>query len=129
MAHLSKAQVKKMETVREDMASYLKDLMAGIERGEIGEVIQFCNSASIRIDVQCLLKRRLSASECDSLSLTPEACAGLYGVKFGRACMIAYNMKTTRQLCRTMLRRGYMEGVKMELENVLRRVNMEAYAL
>lgn len=127
MAHLRKADVRRMIALRTDMVSYLRDLMLGIHAGDYAGVAEFCNTANVSIDVSALLRRPLTRFESVALLLTPEETSEAYGARFGHAHMIAKNMQATRQLCRSMLRTGRMEGIGPRLADLLGEV--EAYAL
>lgn len=127
MAHLTKADRRRMIEIRTDYVSYLRTLMESVNSGDLEPVIEFCNRSSVKIDVECLLQRRLNDEEGTCLLLTPEVTTEALGAKFGRAHMIAYNMKHTRQLCRTLLRQGRIEGIGRQFAELLEEV--EAYAV
>lgn len=126
MAHLSKAQKRQIVANRQDMVKYLRDLSAQAVDGNFTGVIEFCNTASVKIDVECLLNRPLTVEEATALLLTPEDTDATYGQAFGRAHSTALNMKHTRQLCRTLMRQNRVERIAPSLAELLG--EMEAYA-
>lgn len=100
MAHYTKADKRALSAIRNSYATYLRNLCASGNR-EI--VIQFCNSANVRWDVEAMLKRELTESEAVALLYCPEDNAR-FGEVFQRAHSVALNLKHARQLCRTVLR-------------------------
>lgn len=126
MAHMTKADKRRLVAIRTDMVAYLRDLMLSVHAGDIAGVIDFVNNGSVAIDVSSLLKRDLTRLESVSLLLTPEDTGEAYGARFGQAHMIATNMKAARMLCRGMLRQGRIEGIGPQLAELLGSV--EAYA-
>lgn len=126
MAHITKADKRRLVAIRTDMVSYLRDLMLSVHAGDIAGVIDFVNNGSVAIDVSALLRRDLTRFESVALLLTPEETSEAYGANFGHAHMIAVNMKSTRMLCRGMLRQGRIEGIGPQLAELLGSV--EAYA-
>jgi hypothetical protein len=117
-----------MTAIRTDMVAYLRELMAGLATGDTDMVIEFCNTGSIKNDTESLLGRSLTGIECEGLLCTPEGTSDLFGERFGQVHMVAYNMKHTRQLCRTLLRQGKLEGIMTHLSDLLHDAENFAYA-
>ena len=129
MAHLSKADKRQIVANRQDMVKYLRVLSAEATTGNLTGVVQFCNISSVKIDVECLLNRPLTAVESVSLLLTPEDTTNAYGVDFGHAHAVALNMKHTRQLCRTLMRQNRIDRLGSSLAELLGEIeDFEGYA-
>jgi len=126
MAHLNRKQKNRLAEIRENMTTYLVELMEAANQGNVPAIMEFCNSGSVKLDVEWLLARPLSDSEATALLTTPEDNSDVYGAKFGKAHAIALNMKHTRQLCRTLCRQARMEKIGPTLADLLGEI--EAYA-
>lgn len=126
MGHLSKAQVRRVIATRQNMVQYLRDLSSQAAAGDFTGVIEFCNSASVKLDVEGLLEAHIDDAQATSLLLTPETTQEMYGDTFGKAHATALNMKHTRQLCRTLMRQNRVERIAPSLVDLLE--EMEGYA-
>lgn len=125
MAHLTKAQKRRIIETRQDMVTYLRDLSKQAETGDLTGVIEFCNTASVKLDVECLLNASISDVQATALLNTPESTGEQYGERFGRAHATALNMKHTRQLCRTLMRQNRIEGIARSLAELLGEIEFD----
>jgi hypothetical protein len=115
MAHLTKAQKRRMVALRTDMSRYMRDLMAGIQTGDLSNVIEWVNTGSVKADVEGLLRRELSPSEAVSLLESPEDQTDS---KLAHAHMLALGFKSARMSVRNLLRLGRMEGIPPVLQTL-----------
>lgn len=111
---------------RTDMVKYLRDLMESIRNGDTSEVMEFVNSASVRIDTESILGRKLTQKEMQDTGNLLLKHTSYSDAKLAQARCIAENLQNVRKLCRTQLQLGRAEGTLPSLQAVL--CEVEAYA-
>jgi hypothetical protein len=121
--HYGKASKRLLSKIRNNYVEYLRSLAA---YGTPADIIEYANNISVKMDVETLLGYDLDPVEAEHLLLTPEDTEKLLGTEFGRAHMMALNLKHARQSLRTMLREHRMVEARDELLKAVSTVSFYA---
>jgi hypothetical protein len=110
--HYGKASKRLLSKIRNGYAAYLRTLATS---GTPAEIVEYTNNISVKMDVETVLGYELDPDEATHLLLTPEETSTLVSEEFGRAHMMALNLKHARQALRTMLREHRMTEAQDKL--------------